>query len=248
MKKLLIGCLVFVVILIALLTFGVNRLFHVGAQLRDEIASAEKEFVAIDRQFPFKAPPDGKLTEPRLKVWLDARAKINTHDQQGMDALKQIGPLRRLRRLASLMPESLTNFANVLREEKMSRAEYAWITDQLVGALKSRPAAKDPKLADLAAIMEADTSSESQPPAKTRMRFQTNNGNPVAYAPLAPEDAAPILALIKKHEPELRKVAPPAFPDAYLHGVLGQNRQSARTVGEPATSSTSANAVTSSTR
>lgn len=222
MKKLLIGCGVLVVILALLVAGGGLFIYRTAKKVGASIAAGQEEVAATDRDFPFTAPGDGKLAEGRLEVWLKVREALKAGDQRHYTALKGGGFLAGVRGMVDLMPAALQDLAAALRREKMAAREYAWINEQVGGALKSRAAAKEAKLADL--VAKAEESDPALMPAGQRKGgFRMRTDRP-QYAPLDSEDARPILELLLKHEPELRKVIYPAFADNIVREIARGRR------------------------
>lgn len=215
MKKILFGCGALLVLLILLIGVGFMVIRKTFRQVRAGMEEAQSQLAATDRDYAFKAPADGKLDEARLTVWIKVREALKAGDQARFASLSQGSSISaRIRGFTELMPDTMKELATALRENKMSVKEYAWTSEQVSGALKSRAAEKDPKLADLAAMVEepdpALTTSGQQ-----RGNFRMRTERP-QFAPLDSEDARPILELVKKHEGEIRKVAHPAFVDNFV--------------------------------
>ena len=221
MKKVLIGCGVLFVILAALVAGGGYFAVQTFKQVGSEMKVAGDDLQATNRDFPFAAPADGKLSEKQLLTWLKIREEDSALGKQRQETMKA-GRFRAMRKMVNIMPDMIKEYVKNLRAEKMSAAEYAWITGQIMGALKSRAAAKDPKTAELAALIEQpDFSNQARRPGG----FRWVQNNRPEYAPLAVEDAQPVLDLLKKHEAQFRKVAHANFGDAFLMNMGNSPRR-----------------------
>lgn len=209
MKKVLLGCGAIIVILLVLGAIAGVLTAKNLRRARAESASAAADLTSTNQDFPFTAPADGQLAEARLVIWLSVREQALARDRQRRTAARG-GPLKKVQLLIDNRAEVLKEYQALLKTEKMAMAEYLWITDQVMGALLSRPAAKDPKLAALAML------AQMPDPTLRGPRFDGGGFRRRGYAPLDPAEATPILALLLKHEAEFRKVGQRNLGDGYL--------------------------------
>ena len=171
-----------VVILALLVAGGGFFLYRTAKRIGASVVAGQQEVAATDRDFPFTAPGDGKLTEGRLEVWFKVREALKAGDQRHYATMKGGGFMAGVRGMMELMPAALEEMAGTLRREKMSAKEYAWINEQVGGALKSRAAAKEPKLADLGAKVE-ESDPALMPAGQRKGGFRMRTEGP-QYAPL----------------------------------------------------------------
>lgn len=239
MKSFLMGCGVAAILLIALVVGGGILAVKTGKRMGASINTAQEELRATDREFPFRANEATTLTETRLMTWIKVREANAASEKSLVSEGSKRGPLAALR-IMRAMPDTLRTCAANLRQEKMSAEEYAWITQQVMGALRSRAAEKDPALAELERLSE-----ELAPEMRQRGIRQQGRMN---YAPLAPEEAQPILELVKKHADAFRKAAYANMGDGFILSSIRGGRQGLRveqvTSGTATTVTVNADAAT----
>jgi hypothetical protein len=220
MKSFLMGCGVALLLLIVIVVVGVLALRTSFKKMTTAMSAAESELQATNRDFPFTPPGDGKLTETQLTTWIKVREAIAAYDKEHF-AKVQRGGFQAITAGFKVLPDTIREYARILRQEKMSAEEYGWITGQVMGALKSRAAGKDPKTAELARLAEE---YENPVPGPRAPSIRGQRGRAPQFAPLAPEDAQPILELLKKHETAFRKVARRNISDGFLAEMMRNRR------------------------
>lgn len=216
MKNFLMGCGVAAILLLVIVVGGGYWAVNAGKRLGASMEAAQSELNAVNREFPFSANDASSLTETRLAAWLKVREANAASEKNIFSAASGRGPLA-MARMVRLTPEALRACAGNLRQQKMSAEEYAWITREVMGALKSRSAEKDPALAELARLVEEPA------PEMKRRGFQQQGRRP--FAPLGADEAEPVLELIRKHEAEFRKAAHASMSDTFLYAAARRGRR-----------------------
>lgn len=212
MKSFLIACAVVVAVLIVILGAGTWFTSNGGKRMIAYFDPTSTEVDALNRDFKFVLPPGGKLAEDRLVVWLKTREKNAAYDKKQDKRQKEqiekgnVGTA--MGDAMNIVPNQMKALSRTLRESQLSLDEYVWIFGRVMGALNSSAAAKDPKMAELAKLIKVSSAAAPS--------FYANKGRLPQSTPLTPEDAQPVLDLLKRHEVEFRKVASITISDTLI--------------------------------
>lgn len=149
MKKFLIGCTAFVLIIMLLVVGG---MIYVGVKAKNYVNSVGQSAASIEKlntDYPFTAPVAPTLAPERLAKYFQIRgqlwqkvandkgftdffSKISQAKVAGQDPNIQIGEMIALANSAKKIFEDVSV---VLRNNEMSPAEYQYITQQIYGTL-----------------------------------------------------------------------------------------------------------------
>ncbi len=160
MKKLLIGCLIFVVLLIGLVA-GLG--WYGYTKLRGFAAGYEQAFVQMqqmDQDFPWTQPATGTALDPaRFNRYLSVRTRINDR-LMGVSLFSELAKAAEEDRQANItamqvlglvteVPNVVKDTVGAFREQQMGFREFGHISFESLRAIRAGAEAQDPEMATL---------------------------------------------------------------------------------------------------
>lgn len=159
MKKLLIGCGIFVMVAIVAVC---GCTMFVGYKVRsfgDSIALAAQDMTTLERDFPFTAPAAGADADPdRFEAYIEARRAILDRTMEISLVAKimeakdgqppKVGPADIFGVLGSI-PGLLGDSAKTLRAQRMAPSEFAWHAGMVLRAIRDGSEQGDPQMAEV---------------------------------------------------------------------------------------------------
>jgi uncharacterized membrane protein len=160
MKKLLIGCLIFTVLLIGLVIGGGVFLYSKGKSFAKSYETAIAQVQEINSDFPYNEPPAGTAMEPdRFQDYLSIRRRINERLMQ-VSLLAEVASAAEEQRqvdisamqilgLVAEVPKLVNETATAFRSEEMSIREFRHYSVESLRAIRTGAESGDPQMAEL---------------------------------------------------------------------------------------------------
>ena len=160
MKKLLIGCLIFIVLIIGL-TIGVGwYLYSKASSFVQGYEQAIAQVQQIDQDFPWNPPPPGTgLAPARFNQYMLVRDRINDRLMQ-VSLFSELAESAEEERQANItafqlmgvfteIPGVLQDSVAAFREQSMSFREFGYHSQETLRAIRTGAQAGDPEMAEL---------------------------------------------------------------------------------------------------
>ena len=242
MKKFLIGCGVFVGLIVLIIAVGVGMLIQRGQRMAREIQASQAALAAVNRTYAFTPPSDARLTEARFTAWLGVAEKVADQVSSRFEQLDQPrgrGPdfgavLSGMTSVFRLYPDVLKVLSDTLGEARMSADEFVWIKNEVEAAVRSEAAQVRPILKELATLLDNAATSFTMmrggryPDASGGLATTwTMTNRPIAsmprkVVPITAAQANAVLDMIEKHQDRFKKVAADLYRNPLIGGILDQ--------------------------
>ena len=215
-----VGCGFIAAVVVVAGVLGIGYFAKRATDFRQQLDTARDRYIAVNRDFPFKVPPNGELQADRFERYLRVRAAL---DAAVTPLSKSNGPIAALSALSALPDEVSRAQANTLRENSMSLDEYRWISRQLYTTIAAEAARTDPDpaLAELRRTLQISSQRPGGIEISSGSR-RSSSSDPLGQGMLdftwlrVPESTR---SIIRQHVPEIAKTRAAAMADSFLSGV-----------------------------
>ena len=142
-------------ILLGLAVLFGPRLYREGRQLVgpiSDLARADEEMAAIDRELPFTPPADGVVSEARLEVFFQIRRELIPHYQRWREMREELERAgdrqswRATKETLTAVRDVLSMQTTLLRQHGMSGTEFRWLERQVYDDWYDRLGVNEPDL------------------------------------------------------------------------------------------------------
>lgn len=223
-------------ILVGLAVLFGPRLYREGRQLVGpitDLARAEKEMAALDRDLPFTPPADGMVSEARLQVFFQIRRDLVPHYQRWevlsreVEARGDSQSWSSAKEVLAAVRDVLAVQTALLRQHGMSAAEFRWLERQVyddwfesLGSTEVDLRLRRSTEEDLRFVTELGARhGRSQALAEIERRLEARLAD-LASAPTADAGGGPNSALFGQHRDEIAELDLSAY--AEMHARMRQ--------------------------
>ncbi|MBI1852898.1 MAG: hypothetical protein HYR85_21365 [Planctomycetes bacterium] len=216
-----IGCGVLVVIALVVVGIGVGFVVSRARDVAHGLEQAGDRYQALNREFPFVVPTDGRITEDEFARYLDARRAIQA-TLAGEPGQENRGFLEGLRFLSSLPDQVSRVHEEALRRASLSLDQYRWVSRQIYTVIAeeiNRPDG-DPSIVKLREAFEQHGRRSERPAFGLQMSTSRNDPFGGALLDLSwlrvPEETR---ALVRSHAGDLSETPDVFWVDTFLLAV-----------------------------
>ena len=211
MKRFLIVCGVILALIVALVGVEALRFFLFVKRTEARQKNLNVRYEALNHQFPFSIPSDGRPEEERLITWI----RVNNEEFRLMDyyethlyymfayydsfVKKVLGLLIHMREAMNSLFKFEEGKAQALEDAAMSGKEYMWITRQVTKALAGDEAQNDPAFRQL-----SDAVAENRRFA-LHMKYDVLTTHHDTDTSMSAIQERHVLELLRKHEKKLKE-------------------------------------------
>jgi hypothetical protein len=194
LKKVLIGCGIFVLLCIVLMVACTMWAYNTGKGFVDSGRKMASQYESTNTQFPFDESASTEVTGEQLDRWLSVRERLapeaKTFEQQLIDKAGA-NPLSVPKLMLKQSEQFVREHVASLEINGMSYDEYLWVTNQVGTAMLSAEARSTEGMDAINAEFEE---------VQSRLRDNNNDLRTMIYADQTAEQSQALLALLKARE------------------------------------------------